>query len=247
MLVDGEDPGLAYIRDAPLTGPFNVEESRDTLTPVQANAVASYLSELTAGEDDALRHARERAAAGGMPPVSADTGAFLRLAARWVDAQAAVEIGSGAGYSGIWLARGLASKGTLTTIEADPDHQRLAKASYEEAQVSGRIRAILGQALDVLPRLSDGGYDLAFIDARKDEYPAYLDHALRLVRPGGVILADNVLWSGRVADTRASDPSTEGLRLYARRIAEDKRLESVILTIGDGLATSLVRRPDEPH
>ncbi|HZD39015.1 MAG TPA: O-methyltransferase [Actinomycetes bacterium] len=231
----------------PSTDAFTAKESRNALTPVQANAVASYLSELTAGEDDALRHARERAAAGGMPPVSADTGAFLRLAARWVDAQAAVEIGSGAGYSGIWLARGLASKGTLTTIEADPDHQRLAKASYEEAHVSNRVRAILGRALDVLPRLSDGGYDLAFIDARKDEYPAYLEHALRLVRPGGVIMADNVLWSGRVADRRASDPDTEGLRLYSRRIAEDERLDSVILTIGDGLAISLARRPDDPH
>jgi predicted O-methyltransferase YrrM len=212
---------------------------------VQANAIATYLSELTAREDDALRHARERAAAGGMPPVSSDTGAFLRLAARWVDAQAAVEIGSGAGYSGIWLARGLASKGTLTTIEADPEHQRLAKASYDEARVAGRVRAILGRALDVLPRLSDGGYDLAFIDARKDEYPEYLDHALRLVRPGGVIMADNVLWSGRVVDPKASDPDTEGLRLYSRRVAEDERLDSVILTIGDGLAVSLVRRADE--
>jgi predicted O-methyltransferase YrrM len=214
---------------------------------VQANAIAAYLSELTAGEDDVLRHARERAAAGGMPPVSADTGAFLRLAARWVGAQAAVEVGSGAGYSGIWLARGLAPKGTLTTIEAEPEHQRLAKASYEEAGVAGNIRAILGRALDVLPRLSDGGYDLAFIDARKDEYPEYLTHALRLVRPGGVILADNVLWSGRVADAKASDPATEGLRLYSRRIAEDERLESVILTIGDGLSVSLVRRRDETH
>jgi predicted O-methyltransferase YrrM len=212
---------------------------------MQSNAIAAYLGELTAGEDDALRHARERAAAGGMPPVSADTGAFLRLAARWVDAQAAVEIGSGAGYSGIWLARGLAPKGTLTTIEADPEHQRLAKASYEEAGVSNRVRAILGRALEVLPRLSDGGYQLAFIDARKDEYPTYLEHALRLVRPGGVIMADNVLWSGRVADPKASDPDTEGLRQYARRVAEDKRLDSVILTIGDGLAVSLVRHPEQ--
>jgi predicted O-methyltransferase YrrM len=211
---------------------------------VQANAIATYLSELTAIEDEPLHHARERAAAGGMPPVSADTGAFLRLAARWVDAQAAVEIGSGAGYSGIWLARGLAAKGVLTTIEADPEHQRLAKASYQEAQVSNRVRAILGRGLEVLPRLSDGGYDLAFIDALKDEYPAYLDHALRLVRPGGVILADNVLWSGRVIDPKASDPDTEGLRLYARRISEEERLESVILTIGDGLAVSLVRTTD---
>src|SRR5215475_217486 len=106
---------------------------KEFVVVVQSNAIASYLGGLVAGEDDALRHARERAAAGGMPPVSADTGAFLRVAARWTDAQAAVEIGSGAGYSGIWLARGLSPKATLTTIEADPEHQRLAKASYEEA------------------------------------------------------------------------------------------------------------------
>jgi len=210
-----------------------------------ANAIATYLSELTAVEDDALREARSRASAGGMPPVSADTGAFLRLAARWTGAQAAVEIGSGAGYSGIWIARGLADKGILTTIEADPEHQRLAKASYEDAGVPGRVRSILGRALEVLPRLTDGGYDLAFLDAVKAEYPEYLRHALRLVRPGGVILADNVLWSGRVADRKASDPDTEGLRTYARRIAEDERLDSVILTIGDGLAVSRVRLADE--
>ena len=209
-----------------------------------ANAIAAYLAGLTAAEDDALRAARDRAGRGGMPPVSADTGAFLRLAARWTSAQAAVEIGSGAGYSGIWIARGLAPSGMLTTIEADPEHQRLAKQSYEQAGVTSRVRAILGRALDVLPRLADSSYDLAFIDAVKVEYPEYLEHALRLVRPGGVILADNVLWSGRVTDAKADDQATEGLRAYARRISEDERLDSVILTIGDGLGVSLVRHPD---
>ena len=212
---------------------------------VQANAIAAYLAELTAVEDDVLRHARDRAAAGGMPPVSADAGAFLRLAAGWVGAQAAVEVGSGAGYSGVWIVRGLAPKGVLTTIEVDPDHQRLAKNTYEEAGFPGRVRSILGRALDVLPRLTDGGYDLAFLDAVKSEYPEYLEHALRLVRPGGVILADNVLWSGRVADSKVTDATTEGLRDYARRIANNERLNSVILTIGDGLAVSRVRRPGE--
>jgi predicted O-methyltransferase YrrM len=207
---------------------------------VQTDATAKYLLELTAVEDDALRAARERASAGGMPPVSADTGAVLTLIARMTGAMNVVEVGSGAGYSGIWLARGLAEGGTLTTIEADPQHQRLAKESYRDAGVSGRVRSILGGALDVLPRLSDGGYDLVFIDAAKDEYPAYLDHALRLVAPGGVILADNVLWSGRVADSAATDPATEGLRDYNRRITEDERLHSVVLTIGDGLALSWV-------
>ena len=211
----------------------------------QANAIAAYLAELTVVEDDVLLHARDRASAGGMPPVSADSGAFLRLAAGWVGAQAAVEIGSGAGYSGVWIVRGLAPKGVLTTIEVDPDHQRLAKNTYEEAGFANRVRSILGRALDVLPRLTDGGYDLAFLDAVKSEYPEYLEHALRLVRPGGLVLADNVLWSGRVADPKVTDANTEGLRAYARRITADERLDSVILTVGDGLAVSRVRRPDE--
>jgi predicted O-methyltransferase YrrM len=207
---------------------------------VQTDATAKYLLELTAAEDDALRAARERASAGGMPPVAADTGALLQLIARMTGALNAVEIGSGAGYSGIWLARGLAEGGTLTTIEADPGHQRLAKESYRDAGVGGRVRSILGRALDVLPRLSDGGYDLVFIDALKEEYPAYLEHALRLVAPGGVILADNVLWSGRVADEGVKDPSTEGLRAFNRLVAEDERLQSVILTVGDGVSISWV-------
>jgi len=207
---------------------------------VQTDATAKYLLELTAVEDDALRAARERASAGGMPPVSADTGAVLQLVARMTGALNAVEVGSGAGYSGIWLARGLADGGALTTIEADPQHQRLAKESYRDAGVAGRVRSILGRALDVLPRLSDGGYDLVFVDALKEEYPAYLRHALRLVAPGGVIMADNVLWSGKVADPGAHDPATEGLRTYNRLIADDERLHSVILTVGDGLSISWV-------
>jgi predicted O-methyltransferase YrrM len=136
--------------------------------------------------------------------------------------------------------RGLAPDGVLTTIEADPEHQRLAKETYQDAGVASRVRAILGKALDVLPRLADKSYDLMFLDAVKAQYPEYLEHGLRLVRPGGVILADNVLWSGRVADPKVTDADTEGLRLNARRISEDERLDSVILTIGDGLAVSRV-------
>lgn len=205
-------------------------------------AIATYLQDLSAVEDDALRNARARAAAGGMPPVSADTGALLQMLVQLSGARTAVEIGSGAGYSGVWIARGLDPKGVLTTIEADPRHQRLAKDSYREAGVGNRVRSIHGPALEVLPRLSDAGYDLVFIDAVKEEYPQYLTHALRLAQPGGVILADNVLWSGRVADPERTDPATEALRLYNRRVAEDPRLRTVILTIGDGLAVSWVSR-----
>ena len=206
----------------------------------QPDAIAAYLGALSPTEDEVLRRARERAARGSMPPVAPATGAFLRLAARWVGARAAVEIGSGAGYSGVWIARGMDPKGVLTTIESNPDHRRLARETYAEAGLAGRVRSIPGLALEVLPRLADRSYDLVFIDAAKHEYPEYLDHAMRLLRPGGVVLADNILWSGRVADPSARDPDTEGLREYARRAATDERLESLILPLGDGLAVSVL-------
>ena len=208
---------------------------------IQADAIATYLAELTVVEDDVLHHARERASSGGMPPVSAESGAFLRFAARWVGAQAAVEIGSGAGYSGVWIARGLAPKGILTTIEADPGHQRLAKESYEEAGIPSRIRAILGRALDVLPRLTDGGYDLVFFDATKSEYPRYYDQGVRLLRPGGVIAFDSVLGNGRVDDKTHRDQETTALRDLAGMVREDDRLVSVLLPLGDGLLVAAKR------
>src|SRR4029450_10211018 len=118
---------------------------------IQADAIATYLAELTVVEDDVLRHARGPAASGGMPPVSADSGAFLRFAASWVGAQAAVEVGSGAGYSGVWIARGLAPKGILTTIEADPGHQRLGKQTSEEGGAPSSSRGARGPALSRVP------------------------------------------------------------------------------------------------
>lgn len=202
--------------------------------------IEQYLREYTATEDEILRRARERSAMEDMPPVPAEVGAFLCLAARWTKARNALEIGSGAGISGIWIARGLSEEGTLTTIELDPEHQRLALETYEEAGISKHVRSLLGRASDILPTLPDASYDLMFIDPAKTEYPQYLDHALRLVMPGGVIIADNVLWYGRVADPYCKDPEDEALRIYNRRIATDSRLHSVILPIGDGVAVSLV-------
>lgn len=204
----------------------------------QSDNLAAYVERLSPMEDEALRHARERAASGGMPPVSAETGAMLRLLTRLLGTRTAVEIGSGAGYSGIWIARGMVADGMLTTIDTDPEHLRLARQSYADAGVQDRVRPINGRALDVLPRLTDGAYDMVFLDAVKAEYPAYLENALRLLRPGGMILADNVLWSGKVADPSIRDSDTEGLRTFSASICEDERLDSVVLTLGDGLSIS---------
>ena len=138
-----------------------------------------------------------------------------------------MEIGTGCGVSGIWLLRGMLPDGVLTSVDVEPEHQRLARQAFAAAGFAvNRYRLIGGRALDVLPRLTDGGYDLVFCDADKQEYPDYLTAALRLLRPGGIVVFDNALWDGRVADpairTRtprrsgkyasASDPTSNSFR-----------------------------------
>jgi predicted O-methyltransferase YrrM len=212
-----------------------------TLTTHNDDALDLYLRSHTAGEDDVLRRARERAAKEDMPPVPSEVGAFLNLAVHWTKAENVLEIGSGGGVSGIWLGRGLGEAGRLTTIEVEPEHRRLALESYQEAGIAGKVTSLLGRALDVLPTLPDASFDLIFIDPAKTEYPQYLDHAMRLAVSGGVIIADNILWSGRVAESHAQEPEDVGIRQYNDRISNDPRLHSVILPIGDGVSVSILR------
>ena len=138
---------------------------------------------------------------GGAEPVTPATGAALRFIAAAIGARAVVEIGTGCGTSGIWLLRGMADGGVLTSVDSEPEHQRLARRAFGEAGfASGRYRLISGRALEVLPRLADGAYDIVFCDADRQEYPDYLIAALRLLRPGGVVAFDDALWRGRVTD-----------------------------------------------
>ena len=112
-----------------------------------------------------------------------------------------MEVGTGCGTSGIWLLRGMRPDGVLTSVDVEPEHQRLARKVFTEAGfASNRYRLISGRALDVLPRLTDGGYDMVFCDAAKKEYLDYFAEGLRLLRPGGIVAFDNALWGGRVAD-----------------------------------------------
>ena len=128
-----------------------------------------------------------------------------------IEARAVVEIGTGTGVSGLWLLRGMRSDGVLTTVDIEAEHQRLASESFTEAGIPPqRARTIAGAALDVLPRLTDGHYDLVFCDGDKAEYAAYLTEALRLLRPGGVVAFDNALWHDRVADPAQRDEETVG-------------------------------------
>jgi len=199
-----------------------------------------YIADLFAAEDGALDKAYGDArAVPGRPSVSAAAGKALLLLTRAIGAGRALEIGAGAGYSGIWIARGLAPGGRLQTLEVSEQNAAACRENYAAAGVDDRIEILIGAALDVLPTL-DPPYDLCFIDAVKREYPAYLDHALRLVQPGGLILADNVLWSGRVSDPDQHDDDTVAIREFNQRLAEDDRLASLVLPLGDGLSVSLV-------
>jgi predicted O-methyltransferase YrrM len=144
--------------------------------------------------------------------------------------------------SGLWLLGGMARDGVLTSIDVEPEHQRVARRAFADARISpGRTRLIMGQALDVLPRLTDGGYDLVFVDAAKQEYPRYLEHGVRMLRPGGVIAFDNVFWKGKVADPAERDAETQAIRDTNRAVREDDRLVSIMLPVGDGLLVAAKR------
>ena len=197
--------------------------------------IRAYVRAYQAPEDEPLRAARARSEEADIPAVAADTGALLRFLARATRARNVIEVGSGGGYSGLWLLGGMDPRGSLTTIELSAANQALAQRAFAEAKVSDRVRTILGAALSVLPKLADASYDLVFLDAVKAEYPEYLVHAKRLLRPGGLLLADNVLWGGRVADPTVSDEDTDALREFNDLVREDRTLHALLFEVGDGV------------
>jgi predicted O-methyltransferase YrrM len=195
----------------------------------------SYLA-----EDGVLQAARTRGRELGCVPIGPGGGAALRFLAAAVGARAVVEVGTGAGVSGLWLLRGMRPDGVLTSVDKDAEHQRAARQAFTEAGIpSGRARLITGGALEVLPRLADGGYDLVFVDAAKSEYADYLTEALRLLRPGGVVAFDNVLWHDKVADPAQRDPDTVAMRDLGKLVRDDERLVPVLLHAGDGLLAAV--------
>lgn len=188
----------------------------------------------------------ERAAAEGEDlgarPVHPAVGATLRLLAAALAARTVVEIGTGAGASGLWLLQGMAPDGILTSIDVEAEHQRVAKRAFAEAGVAPqRTRVIAGDATQVLPRLNDATYDMVFIDADKTSYPLYAEQGIRLLRPGGVLALDNMLWHDRVADPAARDEATTTLRDLGKTLREDDRLLPTLLPVGDGLFAAVKR------
>jgi predicted O-methyltransferase YrrM len=215
------------------------ERSEAEITLANRQFTEGWLS-----EDAPLSEARPRGHELGAVPIGSGGGAVLRFLAAAVGAKSVVEVGTGAGVSGTWLLRGMTPDGVLTTIDVESEHQAAAKQTFAAAGFSGpRVRLITGRALDVLPRLSDGAYDLVFIDAAKTEYAAYLAEAMRLLRPGGIVAIDNALWHGRVADPTSRDADTVAIRELLRRVRDDERLVPLLIPSGDGLLAAVVTEP----
>jgi predicted O-methyltransferase YrrM len=201
-------------------------------------AVDEFIEATVAAEDEALRGAVEAATAAGLPAiqVSAAQGRLLMILARLVAARSILEFGTLGGYSTIWFARGLAADGRIHTLEADPHHAEVARASIERAGFGDVVDLRVGPALDSLPGLEADGagpFDLVFIDADKVNTPAYMEWSLARTRPGGLIVADNVVRGGRLAEDPPPDEAIAAQRHLHRELAEDARAEATtIQTVG---------------
>ena len=220
------------------------------MTQERWTAVDSYLSDLLMPADPALSAALRASADAGLPSISVSPpqGKMLHLLARLAGARAVLEIGTLGGYSTIWLARALPSGGRLVTLESEPKHADVARANIARAGLSDVVELRLGRALDTLPKLEAEGrapFDLFFIDADKPSIPEYFQWALRLSRPGSLIVVDNVVRGGAVADAASTDASVQGVRALNDMMAAEPRVSAtVIQTVGskgyDGLAFALV-------
>ncbi len=205
------------------------------------DAVESYVCETLAREtplQKRLRAETARLPEAGMQ-IGADLGALLALLARAIGARRALEIGTFTGYSALAIAAALPEDGLLIACDTSEDWTAIGRRYWNEAGVAARIELRLGPARDTLAALArehgTGTFDLAFIDADKTSYDAYYEACLGLLRRGGLVALDNMLWSGKVADPAASDESTRALRALNAKIAADPRVDASLLTIGDGV------------
>lgn len=212
-------------------------------------AVDQYITDLLVPSDPALEAALEASAAAGLPAINVapNQGKLLEILARLTGARAILEIGTLGGYSTIWLARALPADGRLITLEADPKHAEVARANIARAGLAASVEVRLGKALETLPAVAaegHGPFDLVFIDADKPSNPDYFAWAMRLTRPGSLIIVDNVVRDGAVADPNSTDPSVQSVRRLNEIVAAEPRVSATaIQTVGskgyDGLAIIL--------
>ena len=212
----------------------------------QWTEVDRYFSESLLPSDPVLNAALEASTAAGLPAISVspNQGKFLQMLAEIVGARSILEIGTLGGYSSIWLARGLPAGGRLITLEIDPKHAEVARRNVARAGLARVVEVRLGSALETLPQLSAEGrgpFDLIFIDADKQNIPTYFEWAVKLARPGSLIIVDNVVRDGAVVDADSSDPSVQGVRHFIEMVGARQDVGgTAIQTVGtkgyDGFA-----------
>ncbi|OQP62373.1 methyltransferase [Niastella vici] len=214
-------------------------------------SVDHYISKLVGQEDEALTAATRSLKETGMPAISVspNQGKFLQILALLCNAKNILELGTLAGYSTIWMARALPSDGKLITLEADPKHAAVAQKNIERAGLATQVQIKTGKALDILPQLhaeGAGPFDMIFIDADKPPYAEYFEWALRLSRPGTLIVADNVIRDGRVLDKNSTDAAVKGAQRFNKVLAASTAVTATILQmVGvkeyDGMALAVVK------
>ena len=236
-------------RDQVLRRPAAIAASVDRMTEKPTpKDVDAFLDSTVIGDDPALAAALESSNAAGLPPiaVSWQQGKFLSLLATATAARRILEIGTLGGFSTIWLARGAGPEGRVVTLEYDPKHAEVARANLQRAGVSDRVQVVVGAALDTLPTVTGGPFDLVFIDADKENSVAYLEWAVKLARPGSVIVVDNVIRDGQILTPEPDDAKVLATRQTLQAMGEHPRLDTaVIQTVGakhwDGFAMASVR------
>ena len=205
------------------------------------DATTDYLRARYWEEDDTLRELREDLERRGPTiQVSAETGRLLATLVAVAGARRVLEVGTLFGYSGVWIARALPSDGSLDTLELSDEHADAAEHWFARAGLADRVTVRRGPALSTMAAL-EGPFDFVFIDAAKAEYVDYAEHAARLLRAGGTLVADNAIWSGRIADPASTDADTEGIRRYHELMAAGGGWTSTVLPVGDGIAVSVRR------
>jgi predicted O-methyltransferase YrrM len=199
-----------------------------------------YLEGLLDDPDPVQREMEELARRRGFPIVGPLVGRLLMLLAKATAARRILELGSGFGYSALWFARALPDDGEIVLTEYDRDDSDRSRDFLAGAGLAGKATFLVGDALQLVDSIA-GPFDIVFIDVDKEQYPAALDKALPLLRPGGLLIADNVLWQGRVVDEEPPEPSTAGILEFNRRIHADPRLEVAMVPLRDGLAICRLR------
>ena len=208
----------------------------DHTAVVTAEHVA-YLAARTPAQDPFLADLKRAAAQAGLPAIwiAPEQASYVQVLLKVAGAKRVVEVGTLGGYSAISMARALPDEGSVITFELNPNHAEFAREWVARSDVAGRVEVRAAAGLEGLPELADGSADAMFIDANKDDYPAYVDHAARLLRPGGLLMVDNAFAFGQLFEDSPSDSGVAHIRAFNDWMALDSRFHAIIAAIGDGM------------